>query len=398
MHDNTSATPFETKVVLSLAGIFCFRMLGLFMLLPVLAADTQQILGITPTLLGIALGIYGLTQAIFQIPLAMWSDRIGRRKIILGGLLLFIIGSVVAALSQHIWGLILGRALQGAGAIGSTVIALVADLTRPQHRTKAMAIIGMSIGLSFGLAIILAPFLNAWMGLSGIFWFTALLGTLGLLIMQFLIPSAQPVRPTQEVQSLLTLFKSLFTHTELLRLDLGIFILHAILTASFLMIPRLLSQIQGLSDHQLGWFYGIVILVAFILVMPCIRLAEKHHFKRYFLAAIFALALSLILLSQFHHQLWQIGLLLSLFFIAFTFLEAALPSLVSKIAPPDQKGSAIGIYSTAQFLGIFVGGSLGGWMMAHYHATGLYIFTILLTIIWLILAFFMRSHHSTEIS
>lgn len=381
--------PHQFRSVCSLSAIYCVRMLGLFIVLPVFALYATKLPDATPGLMGLALGVYGLTQALFQIPLAMLSDKIGRKITISIGLAIFIIGSIIAALSHSIYGIILGRALQGAGAIGSTVIALTADLTTVENRTKAMAVIGISIGASFAIAIVLGPVLNAWIGLSGIFWVTALTGVMSLLLLM-LVPKPPNLVFHRHHRTPLALFKSSLLDPNLLSLNFGILSLHTCLTANFVAIPLLINHINtGASE---SWkVYLPALVVAFLVVSPLIMLAEKREkMKTVFLAAIATLVLSQGLLGHFNHSLTQISLLLCLFFTAFTFLESALPSLISKIAPAESKGTAMGIYSTSQFLGIFLGGSLGGWIYSHHHFQGIFIFTSGLCSLWLLYAVFMK--------
>lgn len=381
----------ENRAVLSLATIFSFRMLGLFMILPIFSLYATHIQGATPTLIGIALGIYGLTQAILQIPFGMLSDRIGRKPVITLGLLIFALGSLVAAMSTSITGIILGRALQGGGAIGSTIIALTADLTRVENRTKAMAVIGLTIGLSFMLAMILGPLLNSWVHLSGIFWLTALLALLGIVILFVVVPNPPRTVFHWDAQPALPLFKSILTNMELLRLNLGICLQHAILTASFIAIPIVLHQEIGLKENQQWLLYLSVLIASFFAMLPFIIIAEKKHkMKTIFLIAIATLAITQGILAFIHPSLSILSAALLLFFTAFTFLEASLPSLISKIAPSHSKGTAIGIYSSCQFLGIFLGGSIGGLVFSYFSVNGVFLFCTILAILWLLAAASMQ--------
>lgn len=387
---SASSPTFPTRAILLLSTIYFVRMLGLFIVLPIFALDVPLLKDVTPDLIGIALGIYGLTQATFQIPLAAWSDRIGRKTVIALGITVFICGSVMAALAQSIHMIIIARALQGAGAIGSTVIALVSDLTAIENRTKAMAIIGISIGLSFATAMVLGPTLNAWIGLTGIFWITAALGSLSLLLL-FLAPQPPRLLFQANETRLSTRLISLITHKELLRLNIGIFILHSILTASFLVIPTLIIQSSPWAAKHSWSVYLAVLICAFVAVAIMIRTAEKRRkLKGIFLSALAALMLSQALLWQVHTSFWLLSMTLWLFFTAFTFSEATLPSLVSKLAPAQHKGAAIGIYSTWQFLGIFFGGSMGGWILGHYHTVGICLFGLLLSMLWFVIVLPMR--------
>lgn len=384
MPNKKSSPPFETRSVLALAAIFSLRMLGLFIILPIFSLYTDQLTGATPSLIGIALGIYGLTQALCQIPLGMLSDKWGRKPIIATGLTIFVLGSIIAALSTSIYGIILGRALQGAGAVGSTVIALVADLTTPANRTKAMAVIGMSIGTSFAVAIVLAPILNRWGGLSGIFWMTALLGMACIALIVFLVPRPPQLSFHADAETSAHLLKSTLFNAKLSRLNLGIFVLHALLTATFIAIPVLLTQLGSFTTDHAWIVYLPGLAFAFIVIMPCIMVAEKfQRMKLFFRFAIVLLGIAQLLLGKFHTSTIQLVVILGLFFTAFTFLEASLPSLISKMAPIESKGTAMGIYSTAQFLGIFVGGSIGGLIYDYFHLGGVICFNLILIVIWL---------------
>jgi predicted MFS family arabinose efflux permease len=377
----------EKKSIISLALLFSFRMLGLFLILPVFSLYAQTLLHSTPALIGIALGVYGLTQAIFQMPLAILSDKFGRKPIIVTGLLLFAFGSIVAAVSHTIEGVIIGRALQGTGAIGSTILAYAADLTREEYRTKAMAIIGMTIGFSFSLAMALSPLMNSWIGVSGIFWLTASLAILGLFLLFKGIST--PTANRMHSENVLTP-KQLWLvlrQPALLRLDFSIFSIHAILTAIFIVVPIMLKNFTGIPLNKQWIIYLPVIVLSFIAMFPFIILAEKkQQMKRVFVGAVICLFIAQIMIFTGQSYEWMIAFGLFIFFTAFTLLEALLPSLISKIAPPSHKGTAIGFYSTCQFLGIFVGGVLGGWFYGQYQVLGVFIFCGILTLIWLAIA------------
>lgn len=381
----------ERTAISSLALIMAFRIFGLFMILPVFSLYLTQIRYATPALIGLAIGIYGLTQALLQIPFGMLSDRWGRKPLITLGLGLFAVGSLMAALSHTIYGIILGRALQGAGAIGSVVLAMVADLTHDEQRSKAMAIIGLSIGLSFAAALIIGPAINAWLRLQGIFWITGLLAILGLVLLHTLVPNPPRTTPHPEVEPEPGYFRAAFFHRELLRLDAGIFSLHAMMSAMFIAIPILLSSQTALSLHQQVWVYLIVMVFAFILAIPIIMRAEKKQkLKLIFISAITLLIICQLLFWLTPSTTITITLLLFLFFAAFTLLEAFLPSLISKISPKHTKGTAMGIYSSSQYFGIFIGGSLGGWIFGHFHFAGIFIFCALLGVAWLCIAITMK--------
>ncbi len=390
----------ENRNTLALASIFAFRMLGLFMILPVFSIFAHQLSGATPFLIGMALGIYGLTQATLQIPFGMLSDRFGRKPIITIGLLLFAIGSVIAALSHSITGIIIGRALQGSGAIGSTLIALIADLTREENRTKAMAIVGMVIAFSFFIALIAGPLLNAWIGVNGIFWVTAAFAMAGLLILHGIVPTPLKSLFHSDSEAQSRLFKSVLRNAELLRLDAGIFIQHAILTAIFIVIPIALQRLAGLAENQQWLLYLPVFAVSFALMLPLIIIAEKKRLmKPIFVLAIAATCISLLCLGFWHHSVMAISIGLVIYFTAFNLLEASLPSLISKISPAGSKGTAMGVYSTSQFSGIFFGGILGGWLYGQFHIMGVLFACAGLSLLWLAVALTMQKpkHLSTQL-
>lgn len=380
----------EKRAAFSLAGIFSLRMMGLFMIYPVFTFYAQNLTGSTPILVGMALGAYGLTQALLQIPLGFASDRMGRRHIIAGGLLMLAIGSVVAALSDSIYGVILGRTLQGAGAVGSTILALNADLTREETRTHAMAIIGISIGLAFAVAMVVGPLISGWQGVPGIFWFTALLSILGLVVLYKATPHAPEARSHRDAEAVPAMFKRVLADKELLRLDYAIFILHTILTASFMAFPRLLNSVADVHEDYQWVVYLPVLAASVVFMLPAIIVAEsKRLMKQVFLLSISALLVSQLILAIYHHSLVELVVLMIVFFTAFNIMEGILPSLISKIAPADAKGTALGIYSSAQFLGIFFGGAVGGLAYSLAGFTGVFIFCALAALSWLLVAISM---------
>ena len=388
----------EKHAAITLAAIMCLRMLGLFMVLPLFSLYAHQLQYATPLLIGVAMGIYGLTQAILQIPFGAWSDQVGRKKIIALGLIIFAIGSAVAASATTIWGMILGRSLQGGGAVGSTIIALMADLTREKERTKAMAIIGMTIGMSFSLAMLMGPLLNPWLHVNGIFWLAALLSLFAIAILVIYVPTPEKTIWHADAEPEWHSFFAVLTTQELARLNIGIFILHAIFTASFVIIPISLQNKVGLAGNQQWILYLPILLLAFICSIPCIIIAEKkHQLKLFFLAAIMTLSIAELVFWVFANSFVSFAIGLLLFFTGFSILEAFLPSLVSKTAPLKRKGTALGIYSCAQFLGIFVGGSVGGWLYGLFGPTDVYLFCVALAIAWVAIAFRMKNpQHQTN--
>jgi predicted MFS family arabinose efflux permease len=379
---------FESKAVLSLGAIMAFRMLGLFMILPIFATYTHTLPGATPILIGVAMGVYGLTQACLQIPFGFYSDKIGRKPIILLGLILFALGALVAAMSHSIYGIIFGRALQGAGAIGSTVLALVADLTRDEHRSQAMAFVGLTIGLAFSVAMVLGPLVNAHFHLSGIFWLTVIFSVTGIALLYTVVPDApKPITDQAQITALAS-FKQVLSNSHLIKLDLSILFQHAILMAMFSAIPIVLTSHMGISSHNQTWIYLGVLALAFIAMVPFIIIAEKKRkMKMIFTSSVAVLFVCQILFFFGQKDTWLLITGLFLFFTAFTVLEACLPSLISKVAPIKNKGSAMGIYSSSQFLGIFIGGTFGGLTLSHFGISGLFIFTGLIALIWLIMSY-----------
>jgi len=384
-------TQTERRATASLAAVFALRLLGLFMIYPVFAPYARGLHGATPVGIGLALGAYGLTQGLLQIPFGLLSDRIGRKTMISIGLMLFAAGSVVAARATSIDGVLFGRILQGAGAVGSVLLALVADLTREEVRTRAMAVVGMTIGLSFVVAIVAGPALAAITGVPGIFWLTALFALSGIAITQGIVPTPARVTRHRDAEAVPALFARVLRNGELLRLDFAIFVLHAILTASFLAVPLVLARTFHLGGNSDWMIYLPVILISVALMVPAIILAEKRgHMKEAFIAAIAVLAGSLLVLTFRQQSAVAVVIALVGFFAAFNVMEAMLPSLVTKIAPADAKGTATGIYSSFQFLGIFAGGAGGGLASALGGPRAVFVLATLLALVWLAVALTMR--------
>jgi len=384
-------TPLEKRVAMSLSAIFASRMLGLFMVLPVFAVYAEELDGFSPTLAGLAIGIYGLTQALFQIPMGLLSDRIGRKPVIIGGLIIFAIGSVVAAMADSITGVIVGRALQGSGAIASAIMALAADLTREEHRIKVMASIGMSIGLSFALALVLGPMLHGWFGVEGIFWLTAIFAMAGIMVAKFWVPTPVLSRFHRDAEVEISWFRHAFADTQLLRLDTGIFILHFILVSMFVVMPNVIRDQLGFALEQHWQLYLPILFFAVLAMVPFIILAEKKRkIKQVLIGAIIVLAISQLGLPLFTDSLVGFSIMLWLFFSAFNLLEASMPSLVAKMAPAAHKGTAMGAYSTSQFLGVFLGGLTGGTLSEFYGLNGVATFNIGLLVVWAGLAISMK--------
>ena len=379
----------DTRVVVTLSLLYVFRMLGLFMVFPILSLFGVKYAGATPFLLGVALGCYGITQAIFQIPLGLLSDRFGRKPIIVGGLILFVVGSVLAALSDSVWGLILGRLLQGAGAIASAVMALLGDLTSEQNRTRAMAVIGVSIGVSFTLAMVLGPALAGAYGIQSVFWFSAILAMVGIAIVTLLVPTPVSASRYVDPKPVKGMIQSVLSNGDLRRLDVGIFALHFTLTATFVVAPISLQHL-GVEASSHWQFYLPTMVFSFLAMLPFIYLAErKRQLKTVFLGAIAVVVVSQIWLFN-ASALWQWLFGLFLFFVAFNLLEATLPSLVSKQSPAGSKGTSMGVYSTCQFLGASLGGVVGGWLFGHFGAFASMIAAAVVSSLWWVYAFSMR--------
>lgn len=382
----------EKRAVASIAGIMCARMLGLFMILPVFSVAVGHWPDASPRWIGFAIGAYGLTQACLQLPFGFASDRWGRKPVITVGLILFAVGSVVAAYAHTMPAMVLGRALQGAGAVGSTLLALCADLTPDETRTRAMAMMGMSIGLSFALAMVLGPLVNAHFGLSGIFWFTAMMAVVAMVILWVWVPKAPRFRVQGVIDPLPRILGQVLRHPTLWRLDLSILCLHALLTATFVVLPHILSQSLHLSDHEQTWLYAGVLVLSFILMIPGVIFAEKkRHLKGMMCAAVVMLLLSQCWLAVFHLSVASVVGALLIFFTAFTLMESCLPSLVSKVSPLRHKGTAMGVFSSSQFFGIFLGGSVAGLIWAHGGLTTIFWVSALMLIVWLIVLLFMQS-------
>ncbi|HPF58301.1 MAG TPA: MFS transporter [Candidatus Competibacteraceae bacterium] len=384
-------TPSERRAAFWLAGVFSLRMLGLFMILPVFALYAEQLRGNTPALAGLAIGVYGFSQAVFQIPFGFLSDRYGRKRIIYIGLLIFALGSAVAALASSIWGVILGRALQGGGAVSAAVMALAADLTREEHRIKVMALIGITIGLSFAVSMVIGPVLNGWIGVPGIFWLTSFLALLGIAVVHFRVPDPVVSRIHRDAEPVASQFGRVLGDGQLLRLNFGIFTLHLLLTATFVAVPLALRD-AGLASGQHWRVYLLALTLSIAAMVPLVIIANKQRWlKPVFLGAILILALTEFGLLTWHDAVLETGVLLLVFFTAFNLLEATLPSLITRMAPPDAKGTAMGIYSSSQFLGAFAGGGLGGILHGRFGLQGVFAFATSGALIWLLVAWTMKS-------
>ncbi|GMQ76138.1 MAG: MFS transporter [Gammaproteobacteria bacterium] len=385
-------TSTERRASIALAGIFTLRMLGLFMIFPIFSLDADLYSGNTATLTGLAIGIYGLTQALFQIPFGRLSDRIGRKKVIVAGLIIFAAGSAVAASADSIWGVIIGRALQGFGAIAAAVLALTADLTREEQRTKAMAIIGVSIGMAFALAMVAGPALKPMLGLSGLFWLTGVMALLGIGVLLYYVPTPARIRFHRDTEAVPAQFAHILRDPQLLRLDLGILVLHLMMTATFVVLPLALRDYAGFAAGDHWKVYLFVLAFALALMAPLIMYADRHNqIKRVFLISIVLLLLSQIGLYGFLDVWWLVVLSMILYFTGFTALEASLPSLISRLAPSELKGTALGVYSTAQYLGAFLGGVSGGWLYGNFGISSVFAVSGGLCAVWLLVSAGMRN-------
>ncbi len=377
-------TALERRAVLGLASLYCLRMLGLFMVLPLFAVYTQELAGSNVASIGIALGAYGLTQAVLQVPLGWLSDRIGRKPVILGGLSLLVLGSVVAAAADTLMGLAIGRLLQGSGAIASATMALAADYTRIEQRTKASAIIGASIGISFALALVLGPVLAAWGGLSRVFESTAVMGGLGLLVVIFWLPATPQLSEggRAHIADRERLGEALWGR-GLGILYASIFCLHLLLMAAFTAIPAVMTQQVGLAPAHHAWMYLATLCGALPGVALLIRGRHELEDPRPLLALTVVLTVIGLVIALWAVSLTALGLGLVLFFAGFTALETILPALVSIFAPISLRGTAMGIFASAQFLGVFTGGALGGSALHVGGALGLVMVLAGLTAVWL---------------
>jgi MFS family permease len=382
----------ELRAATSLAAVFSVRMLGLFMVYPVFAVFARHLAGATPYRIGVALGIYGLSQGVLQMPFGVLSDRLGRKTMIVLGLIVFGLGSAVAASSSTIYGMILGRLLQGAGAVGSVILALVADLTADKNRTKAMALVGMTIGFSFLVAIVTGPAVAGWVGVAGIFWLMTALALLGIAITLFVVPAPPPAHVHPEAETVPALIGATLRNPQLLRLDFGIFALHAMLTASFLVVPGLLRGTLAVSSRDQWFVYLPVLLVSVAVMVPAIIVAERHRrMKSVVVGAVGALLVSQLMLATAGQDPYVLVSALVVFFAGFNIMEASLPSLVTKTAPAGSRGTATGIYSSLQFFGIFIGGVIGGWMHQAEGTAAVFLFAAAIAVVWLLVAATMRS-------
>ncbi|WEE80529.1 MFS transporter [Comamonas testosteroni] len=375
----------------ALALIFALRMLGLFLVLPVFMLEARKYPGgDDPAMIGLAMGLYGLTQALFQLPIGLASDRIGRKRVIVAGLLVFAAGSLIAAMADSLTGLMAGRAIQGAGAVSAAVTALLADLTRDGVRTKAMALVGGSIGLMFALALVLAPLLNAWIGLSGIFGLTCALALAGIAVVLWVVPP----EPRQHADAPKGRFSELLGQSDLLRLNFGVFILHTVQMSMWVAVPAMLVQ-AGLVKEQHWHIYLPAVLLSFLAMGLLFSMERKGKLRKALLGAIglvlvVQIGLGMLAASGTIPTVWCMALLMFLFFCGFNALEATQPSLVSRMAPAPLRGAALGAYNTLQSLGLFAGGAVGGAVAKFAGIPGLFIMTAVLVALWLVVTWPLR--------
>lgn len=382
----------ERRAAIGLAAIYGLRMLGMFLILPVFVLYAATIPGGDNQLLvGIALGTYGLTQAFLQLPFGMASDRYGRKRVIYVGLIMFAAGSFIAAGAQDIYLLIIGRAIQGMGAISAAVTALLADLTREEHRTKAMAIVGSTIGVMFAISMVAGSWLNSAIGVPGIFILTGCLALVGIWVVHSFVPNAGPFHFHSDAQVQTGRLTDVLKDPQLLRLDLGIFVLHALLMSVFVVVPQALIDKGGLALDAHWKIYLPIMLVSFLVMAPLIILAEKKaKLKLVFVCSIILLLAGEVALAVTDEFFGLMAALL-MFFIAFNVLEASLPSLVSKMAPAALKGTALGVYNSTQSLGLFAGAAIGGLLNEHFGAQAVFMFGTLLVSFWLVAAATMQA-------
>lgn len=383
-------TPVERRAAGSLATVFAARMLGLFLVLPVFALEAARYPGgDDPARVGLAMGIYGLTQGLLQIPFGMASDHFGRKRVIIIGLLVFAAGSFVAAAADSLLWLTIGRSLQGAGAVSAAVTALLADQTRDQVRTKAMALVGASIGLMFALSLVIAPPLAERIGLAGLFALTAVLALGNIAVIAWWTPP----EPTEHKNQPRGRLSEVLNHGPLLRLDIGVFILHAVQLAMWVAVPSLLVS-AGLAQAQHWWVYLPAVLGSFVVMGLVLFPLERRGYLR----AVFLVSVGLIALVQL--GLWLVApapgiaalaLLLFAFFCGFNILEASQPSMASRVAPPRARGAALGVYNSLQSLGFFAGGAVGGWLAKNVGLQGLFAACAGLMFLWLVVAWPMRA-------
>lgn len=370
----------EKQALGLITSLYLVRMLGLFMVLPILSLYGAELSGASPFLLGLALGIYGLTQALFQIPFGWASDRFGRKPVLLVGFAIFVLGSLICAISNSIEMLLVGRAIQGAGAVSAVLLALLADLIRVENRTTSMAVVGVSIGLSFGISVVLGPVVASFYKLQGVFVFSCLLG-----VAAFLIAGLRIQEPETRNQSEIPSLKAVLVNGDLLRLDFSIFALHFLQMFIWVAVPGILVTELGFELDRHWLVYLIAVGGGFVFMLPFMRFWDKRgETQTSILIAIMVILIAVLSMSKTDAYIYfMLGLVL--FFWGFNLLEATLPSALTKIADPKSKGTATGVYSTCQFLGVFLGGATGGWILLSYGAVEVFYFAAALSLLWLLI-------------
>ena len=391
MHNSLILNNQERKAVSVLGGVYALRMMGLFIVLPVLATAASGYASSTPVLIGLALGIHGLTQAMFQLVLGFLSDKIGRQPVIIGGMLIFVAGSIVAAMADTVYGLIIGRAIQGSGAISAVVMAFASDLVAEQKRSKAMAIIGIGIGGAFILSLIIGAPMESAFGLRGIFLLSAASGVGAILMIMFAFRHLPKVNYSKTRRLSWDSISEVLHNRELLRLNVGVFVLHLVMTANFLFLPTWIEGGLSLGRSQHWLFYAPVLIGSFLLMLPLLIAAEKKRCVSTVLPLMVLLLSVSQLLLCFINTLAPFVIVIAtvLFFGTFNYLEANLPALTTRFCSGDIKGTALGIFSQSQFLGIFAGGLLGGVLLSVVGHEGIYTFGTIATLLWAFLAWSM---------
>ena len=398
MQFSEKMTQMETRATAALASIYGLRMLGMFLILPIFAIYAEKLQGgDNHALIGLALGAYGFMQVILQLPFGMASDRFGRKKLIYLGLIMFAVGSVCAAMATDIYMVIVGRAIQGAGAISAVVTALVADSTREEHRTQAMAMIGATIGITFAVSLVAGPLLNQWIGVPGIFWLTAVLSLLAMAVVKFAVPEPLHVHFHSDAQTAPARIREVLRDRQLLRLNFGTFCLHGAQMAMFMVVPFAIKHSTGMNENTHWQIYLPVLVISFVLMVPAIIYAEKKaKLKPVFMSAVALMLVTQIAFMFSLNTLWGIVATLLSYFVAFNILEASLPSLISKMAPVAAKGTAMGIHNTAQSFGMFLGAALGGWLSHTYGSQMVFVFCAVLMLIWFALTLGMQAPPSVK--
>ncbi|PPI86337.1 MFS transporter [Candidatus Pantoea edessiphila] len=390
MNNNSKLNPTELRASLGLSMIFALRMLGMFMVLPVLTTYGMLLQNANKTLIGIAIGIYGFTQAIFQIPFGLISDRVGRKPLIIFGLSLLILGSLISANSCSIWGLIIGRALQGSGAVSAVIMALLSDLIREQNLSKVTAYVGINFGITFAIAIIISPIVVHEFGLHFLFWIITFFSLFCIYIIMFIVPKETNHVTNREIGIIKNSFFKILYNNKLMQLNISIFFLHTLLTCNLIVLPHQFET-AGFPISMHWKIYLITMLIAFTFVIPCIVYTEiKRSIKRTFLIGVLIIIISEIVLQIAFNNFWILFIGIQLFLFAFSLMEAIIPSLVSKESPLGYKGTAMGFYSTCQFFGVACGSSIGGWILGNYNIQTVLLFCILISIFWLLISLNMK--------